>query len=286
VSRLRTRALPATGDLPALALAASAAAWAGLWLAAHAAGGSGLGASSMSVGTGAGSLALFLVAWEAMVVAMMLPASVGFLVLFRAVTGEDRRPCVRRTAVCIGYALAWAWMGFATILVSEALYRDARVDAWLGSHTNFLAGGVLTLAGVFQVTALKRRCLSVCSHPAAFLMRHYRRGVGAALELGLRFGLVCVGCCWALMAALIVLGGGSLALMALLAAIMFAERALGWDDRFTRGTGLACIAFGVFLAACPGAVPALAQNAGRWVQMSSPTMMHVSHHVWLPWCRA
>jgi predicted metal-binding membrane protein len=236
----------------------------------------------MSVGGTVGSMVAFYGAWEVMVVAMMLPSSIGFLALFRVVTAGGRFRSVRRISVCVGYALAWAWMGCAVMLVGVTLYRTENVDVWLKSHANLLAGGVLLLAGGFQFTTFKRRCLVICNDPATFLMRYYRCGIVNALALGLRFGLVCLGCCWALMALMITLGGGSLFLMMLLTVIMFAERAMGWDDRFVKIVGLTGVVLGVFVTASPDAVPALAHNAGSWIEMNSTTQM--PNHGWLFWC--
>jgi predicted metal-binding membrane protein len=271
-------------EAPPAALALSALAWVALWVLATAAGGAELYVSSMSVGRTVGSAAVFLGAWEIMIVAMMLPSSIGFLGLFRVVTSASSFRAVRTASVGIGYALAWAWMGWATMLVGATLYRSGSVDVWLESHANLLAGGVLVLAGGFQLTTLKRRCLAICNNPVTFLMRHYQRGIGSALALGLRFGFVCLGCCWALMALMVVLGGGSLLLMMLLSVIMFAERAMGWDDRFVKAVGLTGIALGVCVATAPDAVPALAHNAGGWIAMNST--MQMPDHGWPLWCHA
>src|ERR1700684_641842 len=109
-------------DVPVVTLAAIALAWITLLVAATVGGGSGLYASSMSVERTVGSVVLFLGAWEVMVIAMMLPASIGFLVLFRVVTNGMRFRSVRRISVCVGYALAWVWMGCAVMLVGATLY--------------------------------------------------------------------------------------------------------------------------------------------------------------------
>lgn len=269
-------------NLPVATLGASALAWAALFAATRGDAGSRFHGSSMSLGSSVGSTLEFLAAWELMAIAMMLPSSLGFLMLFARAASGSRFPLVRRTAVCAGYALVWALVGMVAMRTSGALYRIASLGAWLESRPNLLAGSVLVLAGCFQFTALKRRCLTVCSHPGGFLMRHYRRGVGNALVLGLRYGLVCLGCCWALMAVMVVVGGENLYLMMALSAIMFAERTMGWDDRFARTVGLGCIALGVLLALSPEVAPALAQNAERWIAMGS---MGLHHGGWPFWCR-
>jgi predicted metal-binding membrane protein len=267
------------GDLPLLALGASVTAWVALFLATGSEAGARLYGSSMMPGSTIDSTLEFLGAWEVMVIAMMLPSSLRFLTLFRTATGGVRFRAARRAAVCLGYALVWAGVGCFAIFIGEALHRFGGVGAWLETHSSLLAGGVLVLAGCFQFTTLKRGCLTVCSHPGGFFLRYYRRGVGNALALGVRYGLVCLGCCWALMILLVIVGGGSLYLMVALTAIMFAERALGWGDRFVAIVGLTCIVLGVLIAVSPTVVPAFAQNAERWAAMES---QQTSNHRGLP----
>ncbi len=225
----------------------------------------------------------FLGGWEIMVIAMMLPSSLGFFALFRSITRGGQSVLARQVAVCVGYALAWAGVGCVAMIISDTIYRLESVDHWLESHTSFFAGLILVLAGGFQFTVPKRRCLTICGHPASFLMRHYRRGVGNALGLGVRYGLVCLGCCWALMVVMVVLGGGSLCMMMVLTVIMFGERTMKWNNRFAGALGLACIGLGVLLAASPGAMPALTQNALSWANMGS---MQTRSASWLLWCHA
>lgn len=264
--------------LPLTALAVSALAWAMLLAAVS----NGAG-SSMVLGSTVGSTLEFLAAWELMVIAMMLPSSLGFLALFAVATGGSRFSLTRRAAVCIGYALVWAAMGVIAMRASGAVYRIEGLGAWLERHPNLLVCCVFVLAGCFQLTTLKRRCLAICSQPMGFFMRHYRRGVGNALVLGLRYGLVCLGCCWALMTVMVIAGGQNPYLMVVLSAVMFAERALGWSGRFSVIVGLGCIALGLLLALSPDVALALTQNAGRWIAMGS---MHLHQGGWPFWCRA
>lgn len=265
-----------------MALAVSTAIWVGLFAATTSGAGSHLYTSSMTIGPTVGSMFKFLVGWEVMVIAMMLPSSLGFLMLFRTVTSGDRHPAVRRTAVCLGYALVWAAVGCLAMIVSRTIYRVASLDLWLNHHSSLFAGLVLIVAGGFQFTTLKRRCLALCSHPGGFLVRHYRRGVVNALDLGVRYGIACVGCCWALMTLMFVLGAGSLYAMMVLTVIMFAERALGWNNRFASAIGLTCVGLGALIAASPDAVPALAHNAAMW----TGTGLTGQPHGLLFWCHA
>jgi predicted metal-binding membrane protein len=281
-SEYASRSIKNAGGLPLMALALSATIWVGLFAASTSGAGSRFYSSSMTPGSTVSSMLEFLGGWEVMVIAMMLPSSLGFLTLFRAASSDDRRPAIRRTAVCLGYALVWAAVGCVAMIVSGAVYRFAGFDLWLTHHSSLFAGLVLVGVGGFQFTTLKRRCLTVCSHPGSFLMRHYRRGAVNALDLGVRYGIACVGCCWALMILMVVLGAGSLYAMLALTAIMFAERALGWNNGFVSVIGLACVGLGALVAASPDAVPALAHNAIMWSGMESMGQLHGP----LFWCYA
>jgi predicted metal-binding membrane protein len=269
--------------LPLVALGAAAAAWLALLTVTMSGASSRLHSSSMTAGLTAVSKLEFLGAWELMTIAMMLPSSLGFFALLHVVTSRDRLAIVRRTMAFAGYALVWAAAGCVAMMASPTLYRIGSVRLWLDNHAGFFAGSVLVLAGAFQFTTIKHRCLALCIHPESFLMRHYRRGVPSALRLGARYGLACLGCCWALMILMVVLGGGSLYVMVVLAAIMFAERAVGWTNRFAGAVGLICIGLGVLIAVSPGTMPAFAQNASSWVGMAS---MQPGHHDLLFWCHA
>ena len=80
--------------------------------------------------------------------------------------------------------------------------------------------------------------------------------------MGLTHGAWCVGCCWALMAALFALGAMSIAWAALVAALVALEKLLPWRRVATWGTAALLVALGLLLFAAPGAVPALTLPAG------------------------
>jgi predicted metal-binding membrane protein len=102
----------------------------------------------------------------------------------------------------------------------------AAVDAspWLQGHEWVLGAGVLALAGAFQFSSLKYACLDKCRHPAQFMLRFYARGAGGGMRLGMRHGLFCLGCCWALMLVMFSVGVASLVAMAALTALMVHEK--------------------------------------------------------------
>lgn len=128
---------------------------------------------------------------------------------------------------------------------------------WLMHRPEIIAGTILVLAGAFQYSSLKDRCLEKCRQPRSFLLNHYRQGVGGAFALGVRHGLFCLGCCWALMLVMFVVGITNLAWMAPLALLMLYEKVGRYGDRIVRPAGALLILCGVFVMADPAWMPNL-----------------------------
>jgi predicted metal-binding membrane protein len=112
-----------------------------------------------------------------------------------------------------------------------------------------LAGALLGAAGVYQLTPVKNACLEHCQAPLAFLMHHWREGRRGAFQMGIRHGLYCVGCCWALMAVLFVVGVMNLMWVALLTIFILAERLGRIGTYIARLGGVTMIGLGVLIMA-------------------------------------
>ena len=114
-----------------------------------------------------------------------------------------------------------------------------------------IAAAVFAIAGLYQFSALKYRCLDKCRSPVSFVMQHWRGGAERrqALRLGVHHGLFCLGCCWSLMLLMFAVGVGSLGWMFGLAAIMAAEKNAPWGRRLTAPLGVALLLAAVTLAA-------------------------------------
>jgi predicted metal-binding membrane protein len=170
------------------------------------------------------ALTLFALSWQMMVVAMMLPSSLPMIRLFRTASVSQPGQGRLMATFLSGYALVWALFGFLALGGDALLHRVEDSSPWLATRPWLIPAAVLASAGLFQFTSLKDRCLQVCRHPGPFLVRHYRRGRGAAFELGLRHGAFCLGCCWALMLLMFAVGVASLVWMAVLTALMVYEK--------------------------------------------------------------
>lgn len=220
-------------------------AWTALWLSGGRIHGSHAG-SAGAFQSWLNTALLFVGSWTVMTIAMMLPTSLPLVSLFqRMVAGRDERRLLTVLLV-LGYLLVWA----ATGLVSwgGVLAVRAAAGEWgvLGSRAVLGDAVVLLVAGAFQFSALKYRCLDQCRSPRSFLMSHWRGGRSRlnALELGFHHGLFCVGCCWALMLLMFAAGANGLAWMLGLAALMAVEKNTSWGRRLVAPSGAVLLVWG------------------------------------------
>jgi len=217
----------------------------------------GMGTMAATGMTGAGwslsGFATFLVAWAVMMAAMMFPAAAPMIVLFQATANRRKatgRAFVPTWVFVVGYLLVWTGIGGITwILVQVASDVAGQLGAANRQTWAPLAlGTVLGLAGLYQLTPLKRVCLDHCRSPFGFVMQHWREGYGGALQMGVIHGLYCLGCCWALFAVLVAAGVMSLAWMLLLTLVVFAEKVLPFGRRASQVVGVVFLVLGVVVA--------------------------------------
>jgi predicted metal-binding membrane protein len=202
------------------------------------------------------ALAVFLVTWQVMIAAMMLPSSLPLVALFGALSADGPRPRTAMAALLAGYALVWSGFGALAFLGDTAVHHAVMTSPWLMAHSWVITGGVLAMAGVFQFMPLKDRCLRQCRHPGAYLLARYRHGIRSAFALGRGHGWFCVGCCWALMLVMFVAGVASLLWMAALTALMVYEKTGPGGQRVVPVAGLFFIADAALVLAHPGWLPA------------------------------
>ena len=167
---------------------------------------------------------MFLLAWQVMLAAMMLPSSLPLVRLFARTSAGQPRPRAAMAGFLGGYAIVWGGFGALAFVFDIGVHATVDASPWLQAHDWILGAGVLLLAGAFQFSSLKYACLDKCRHPAQFLLRFYERGAAGGLRLGLRHGAFCLGCCWALMLVMFSVGVASLVAMAVLTAFMVYEK--------------------------------------------------------------
>ena len=242
---------------PRLVLWAIAAAWA-IALAAQLGGRSDALHRHASIEGGPplwAALLLFLLAWQAMVVAMMLPSSLPLIRLFEATSARQEHTTSARAAFLGGYAAVWTVFGAVAFLGDVGLYRALDAVPWLAERPWLVAGGILGLAGAFQFSDLKDQCLSKCRMPGPYLLAHYRRGAGAAFRLGSGHGIFCLGCCWALMLVMFAAGVAVLWWMAALTALMVYEKVGRHGVTVGRMAGVGLLGAAALVLAHPAWLP-------------------------------
>jgi predicted metal-binding membrane protein len=188
--------------------------------------------------------------WAVMMVAMMLPSAAPVLLL---VVGTYRRRGTRAGLLTpvfgSGYLLAWGAFSVVAASLQFVLHRAAVVSAEMAIGSAVIGGTVLVAAGIYQWLPLKGACLTHCRSPLAWLSQHWREGRRGALVMGIRHGVYCVGCCWALMALLFALGVMNLFWVAAIAVLVLVEKAVPHGDRLGRVAGVALVVWGVWLVA-------------------------------------
>lgn len=194
-------------------------------------------------------LALLVVMWAVMMVAMMLPSVAPLILMFARANrqkGADR--VVGPAGILLaGYLLAWMGYSVPAAMLQWRLHAEALLSPAMASSSPVLGGFLLLAAGAFQLTPLKGACLVRCRSPLAFLMSDWRPGRWGALVMGLKHGAYCVGCCWLLMILMFVAGAMNLLWMAALAVFVLAEKIAPRGDRIARLAGAALIAAGAVL---------------------------------------
>lgn len=198
--------------------------------------------------------AVFLGMWTTMMVAMMFPTVAPVVLLHRMVLRRRGEGIGRSVAFGSGYLVVWAAVGVLPLLALVWFRGIADGSTWVDR----VGGAVLVLAGIYQFTAWKDACLKACRTPLTFLMTHdFGAGTRGALRVGISHGLYCLGCCWALMAVLFVVGLMNLVWMAAISVVFLAEKNWRHGVGLTKIVGVAVIVFGVAVLLDPSLL--------RWV---------------------
>lgn len=196
-------------------------------------------------------LVLYAAAWILMTAAMMLPTTLPLFNAFDRLTAQ--RPDHGRLLMLLGlgYMAVWGAFGLLAHLLHAGVLSVLAAAPTLAGHGWLIGAATIGLAGAFQFSKLKHRCLDKCRTPLSFVIEHWRGQAQArqAFALGVHHGLFCVGCCWALMLLMFALGTGSLGWMLLLAAVMAIEKNLRWGRRLSAPLGFALLAWAIVLVA-------------------------------------
>ncbi len=209
----------------------------------------------LTMGMGA---ALFLAIWAVMMIAMMFPTVAPMILVFARAQRERHsgERALTPTWVFVGaYLLIWTLFGVLAYLGALAASELAQQVPWLMMNAARIGGGLLVLAGLYQLTPLKHACLAKCRTPADFIRQSWRDGSAGSFRMGLSHGISCLGCNWLLFVLLFPLGIMNIAAMALLTALIFAEKVFPLGTRIAQCAALILILYGALVIVVPAALP-------------------------------
>ena len=189
--------------------------------------------------------------WGAMTLAMMLPSAAPMILTYAEIAETAARKSERIVSplvIAAGYASVWLVFSLLATAMQIVLARAALLDTGITSASGIFAGAIFIGAGVYQFSALKHACLTHCQNPFPFFFTNWATTRGGVFRLGIKQGLYCLGCCWAMMLVMFAVGVMNVVWMAGLAAVMTIEK-LQSGRRFAHGVGGVLIAVGTGIVA-------------------------------------
>ncbi len=202
---------------------------------------------------------VFLTMWITMMAAMMLPLIAPMVIAHHAVAHRRGEGAMSTIVFVAGYLLVWSAIGVVPLLAYWGFSQwndDVAQSWWLPA----LSGAILIVAGAYQFTRPKKLCLDKCQSPFMFVATHdCRRGVGNALRAGVVHGMLCLGCCWAMMAVLAVVGLMNLLWMTAIFVLFFVERHWKRGLVVAKAAGVALMLLGIGIIAQPSVLPLVSQ---------------------------
>lgn len=208
-----------------------------------------VGARILSVlSPGLADIWLTFMMWVVMMVAMMLPSASPMILTYAAIgRGRPETPAHGIWIFAGSYVVIWASFS-AAATAGQVLLQNAALLDGAGRATSFTAVVLLLLAGLYQLTPLKKACLAHCRSPLGFFMSEWRDGSFGALKMGVKHGAQCLGCCWMLMGLLFVFGAMNLIWVAVLSILVLVEKVAPFGEAIARLSGLAMLAGAIALA--------------------------------------
>ena len=206
-----------------------------------------MGMSMMDVPWTMADVFLTFAMWAVMMVGMMAGSAVPVLLLFAASRAKRAEPGARSSVLMFGLGYLAVWTGFSACaaLTQWGLHEAALLSPMMSASSPYLAGAILIVAGAYQLTPWKWACLTHCRSPLGFLMTHWRDGHSGAFQMGLRHGAYCLGCCWALMCVLFVVGVMNLVWVALLTGLVLIEKVGRTGVMVARWAGVVTVVVGI-----------------------------------------
>lgn len=188
--------------------------------------------------------------WAIMMAGMMLPSAIPVIRLVAQLNQrrqQKQQAYVHTSYFIIGYLISWTLYSLGITLLQYYLHLEAILSSMMDSQAPLFSGLLLILAGVYQWSPLKQKCLNFCRSPLSLISSQWREGLWGALRIGLFHGSYCVGCCWLLMATLFVVGVMNLQWILALTLLVLFEKILPYGQEFGKLAGLVAIIYGCWI---------------------------------------
>ena len=195
-------------------------------------------------------LGLLFAMWTAMMIGMMLPSAAPTLLIYGMVArrGDGATDAPLRVHIFAGgYLVVWTAFSAVAAMAQRAFTEASVLTPMMEASAPLAAGAMLVVAGLYQLTPLKRACLNACQSPAAFLVKHWRAGRAGAFRIGLLHGWYCLGCCWALMLLLFAGGVMNLAVIVSLTVFLLLEKLMPPTLQGGRFSGVVLLVAGIYM---------------------------------------
>jgi predicted metal-binding membrane protein len=195
-------------------------------------------------------IALFVAAWTLMTVAMMLPTSLPLVALFHSFVRKRANQGRLVALLLAGYLTVWTLFGLFAHLADRGIHELVERSGWLAGNEWLIGAATIAVAGLYQFSSLKYRCLDKCRTPLSFIMEHWRGSneKRQAFRLGVHHGIFCIGCCWSLMLVMFAVGVGNIGWMLALGAVMAIEKNVPIGRRMSMALGVLLLAWGLAVA--------------------------------------
>jgi len=205
----------------------------------------------LRVWTGTDFVLMFFM-WAIMMIGMMVPAAAPMTVLYAAVArkaANEGSPISPTSIFVTGYITTWVLFSVTATVAQWMLQRAALLSSMMVTTSPLVGAGILIAAGLYQWTRVKMSCLKRCRAPLYFLSEHWKDGPWGAFQMGFRYGVLCVGCCGALMLLLFIGGVMNLLWIAAIAVFVLIEKVSTFGTHAGRAAGVAMIVLGVLALA-------------------------------------
>ncbi|MBI2828760.1 MAG: DUF2182 domain-containing protein [Acidobacteria bacterium] len=190
--------------------------------------------------------------WAVMMAGMMLPSASPVLLLYAGAVrnrADEPRAMLHVYALATGYLTVWAAFSVGAMVIQRMFGSLRLLTPMMEPATPVAGAAVLLVAGIYQMTPLKRVCLRTCRSPLSFLTRRWRSGRAGAFRMGVEHGIYCLGCCWALMLLLFAGGVMNLFVIAALTAWVTVEKIAPFGEQGARASGALLIATAAWMLA-------------------------------------